>query len=127
ASGICFVALLYLAWSRLVFAPILQRELELPDGYFLVLLPAALAGFQTLVWTLTGFPRTRVTLLILLITSMAVLSVLPFSELNRWPERKLTLMAIYAALLVVTPCVAWLGVTHVREGQWRGWPALTAR
>ncbi|PYK58334.1 MAG: hypothetical protein DME21_15910, partial [Verrucomicrobia bacterium] len=126
ASGICFVALLYLAWSRLVFAPILQRELELPDGYFLVLLPAALAGFQTLVWTLTGFPRTRATLLILLITSVAVLSVLPFSELNRWPERKLTLMAIYAALLVVTPFVAWLGVTRVREGQWRDWPALTA-
>ncbi|PYJ85788.1 MAG: hypothetical protein DME22_07810 [Verrucomicrobia bacterium] len=126
ASGVCFVALLYLAWSRLVLAPILPPDVRMADSYFLLLLPAALAGFQTLVWTLPGFPRTRVTLLILLIASVAVLSVLPFSELNRWPERKLTLMAIYAALLVVTPCVAWLGVTHVREGQWRDWPALTA-
>src|SRR5256886_13101637 len=77
----------------------------------------------------TLFPSRRssdVTLLILLITSVAVLSGLPFSELNRWPERRLALMAIYAVLLVAAPFIAWLGVTHVRKGQWHDWPALTA-
>ena len=125
-SGVCFVALLYVAWSRLVLAPVLPQDVRMADNYFLLLLPAALAGFQTLVWTLPGFPRTRVTLLILLITSVAVLSGLPFSELNRWPERRLALMAIYAVLLVAAPFIAWLGVTHVRKGEWHDWPALTA-
>src|SRR5207244_895002 len=126
ASGVCFVALLYLAWSGLVLAPILPPDVRMADSYFLLLLPAVLAGFQTLVWTLPGFPRTRVTLLILLVTSVAILSSLPFVDLARWHERKLALMWLYAGSLAAFPFIAWLGVARVRDGQWREWPALTA-
>jgi hypothetical protein len=126
ALGTGFVALLYFTWSRLMLAPLLPADMQMPDGYFLLLLPATLAWFQTLVWILPGFPRTRATLLILLITTVAVLSGLPFGELNRWPERKAALMAVYAASLVMAPLVAWIGVRKVRQGEWRDWPALTA-
>ena len=127
ASGVCFVALLYLAWSGLVLAPILPPDVRMADSYFLLLLPAVLAGFQTLVWTLPGFPRTRVTLLILLVTSVAILSSLPFVDLARWHERKLALMWLYSGSLAAFPFIAWLGVARVRDGQWREWPALTRR
>src|SRR5690242_1024225 len=129
ALGAGFVALLYFTWSRFIFGSlplILPADAQMPDGYFLLLLPATLAWFQTLVWILPGFPRTRATLLILLITTVSVLSELPFGELNRWPERKAALMAIYAILVVTAPFAAWLGVTRVRNGEWRDWPALTA-
>ncbi|HXT38640.1 MAG TPA: hypothetical protein VN887_01315, partial [Candidatus Angelobacter sp.] len=129
AMGTSFVAMLYFAWSRLVFASlpsIFPTDAQMPDGYFLLLLPATLAWFQTFVWILPGFPKTRAALLIVLITAAAVLSGLPFGELSRWPERKAALIAIYAASLVMAPFVAWLGVARVRKGEWRDWPALTA-
>ena len=125
-SGVCFVALLCLAWSRLVLAPILPPDAPVSGGYFLLLLPATLVLFQILVWTLPGFPKTRATLLTLLLTAFAVLCALPFGDFTWWPERKPALMAIYGVLLVTGPFVAWLGVARVRNGERRHWPALAA-
>jgi hypothetical protein len=82
--------------------------------------------FQTLLWILPGFPKTRVTLLTLLITAVVALGALPFGGWDRWAELRRTLMAIYAAALVAAPLLAGFGVRRIRRGEWTDWPALTA-
>ena len=125
ALGVGFVACLHLMWSWLVFAPILNQDPRGTDGYVLLLLAALMVTFQALLWTLPGFPKTRVTLLTLLITAAVALGALQFGDWGRWPEPRPTLMTIYAAALVTAPVLAWFGVRRIRRGERTDWPALT--
>jgi len=124
-GGITCVTLLYFAWSRLVLAPVHPLDEAMPDDYLLLLLTSALVVFQALVWVLPNFPKTRATLLTILITFVIYLSTLPFSDLARWTERKLALMILFAVALVGAPMTACVGVGRLRRGDWRDWPALT--
>lgn len=124
--GVAFIAALYLAWSRLVLTPLLPAEQSMPDGYLLLLLAASLAAFQLLVWILPNFPRTRIVLLTVLISATIYLSALPFGGIGGWPEAEPVFKSFFVAVLLLSPAVAFMGVSRLRRGDWNDWAVLTA-
>jgi hypothetical protein len=117
--GVVSVELGYLAWAKLVFAPM---------GTSIALWPAAVLGagiicYQALIWSLAGFRITRIVVLGLAGIVFMNIAMLPFfPELNPWPLEKLltVLTCLLAGLAMGAFLGGWFSVEKQRRGGGRG-------
>jgi hypothetical protein len=86
----------------------------------LLLLWGGLSAFQALVWALPSFPKTRATLLTLLVLALLLLAAIPFDSPSNRPGEPV-LMGGLAVLWLGGVGGSWLGVTLERRGFWSGW------
>ena len=123
--GLISVEIVYLAWAKLVFAPL---------GNDITFWPAASLGsgiicYQALVWSLAGFRITRILSLGFAGIVFLQLAIMPFaSELFHvnQPEVVTTLTFLFPALAFAAFLGGWFSVERQRRGggRGRGWLKL---
>ncbi|EEF60132.1 hypothetical protein [Pedosphaera parvula] len=124
--GVISVELLYMAWAKLVFAPM---------GRIINLWPAVILGtgmvcYQALVWSLAGFRITRIVVLALAGIVLMNFAMVPlFPELTRWEPAKAfrVLSLVMAGVAGVAFGGSWFSVETQRRGGGRGRGWLKAR
>lgn len=111
--GIVSVELDYLAWAKLVFAP-LGRTISLWPAFVLAV---GLMCYQTIVWGLAGFRTTRIITLALAGMSLMSMASLPLF-LKVWPRKNA--MSIATVTLMGLALGAFLAGWYFVEKQRRG-------
>jgi hypothetical protein len=120
-QGAAAAVLLWLAWDGLVLRP---AGIETP-AWWAVMLAAAVAVSQALVWLPFGVPWLRlavtVTVLTVLVRAPAVLSSLGGDQFADPQAQKTALTLVAAGLIPAAFLVASVGVARARRGDGGGW------
>ena len=113
ASGTVAVALVYLAWTRLVHQPHINAFDGFNDGLAWITL---LILAQAIVWSLDAFPFTRMLLLV-----AAIFCLLAHPDFQ-WYRQFDTHRTPVQLSLILTGCVlSFVGLDKIRHGGWQRW------
>lgn len=114
----------WLSWSIFILRGLLPESSRMPYLYYAVLLPAALAWLQAIVWGLASFPKVRSWLLaavMMILVQMAAMPVVAPAFIGQGWWR---IEPFMTAALAIAGVIAWMaakyGAGKERQGAWTG-------